>query len=39
VVGRKGRELGVPTPIADYVYASLLPVEGKARREDAPTPP
>ena len=35
VVGRKGRELGVPTPIADFVYASLLPVERKARDEKA----
>ena len=25
VIGRKGRELGVPTPVADMVYASLLP--------------
>lgn len=33
VVGRKGRELGVPTPIADFVYASLLPVELKAQNE------
>jgi 2-dehydropantoate 2-reductase len=33
VVGRKGRELGVPTPIADFVYASLLPIELKARNE------
>lgn len=31
VVGRKGRELGVPTPIADFVYACLIPVELKAR--------
>lgn len=31
VIGRKGRELGVPTPIADFVYGSLLPVERKAR--------
>ena len=31
VIGRKGRELGVPTPIADFVYASLLPIELKAR--------
>lgn len=31
VVGRKGRELGIPTPISDFVYASLLPVELKAR--------
>jgi 2-dehydropantoate 2-reductase len=35
VVGRKGRELGVPTPITDFVYASLLPVEVKARSEYA----
>jgi 2-dehydropantoate 2-reductase len=38
VVGRKGRELGVPTPVADFVYASLLPVELKARNEYAPPP-
>jgi 2-dehydropantoate 2-reductase len=31
VVGRKGRELGIPTPISGFVYASLLPVEWKAR--------
>lgn len=31
VIGRKGRELGVSTPIADFVYASLLPIELKAR--------
>lgn len=31
VIGRKGRELSVPTPIADFVYASLLPIELKAR--------
>lgn len=31
VIGRKGRERGVATPIADVVYASLLPVELKAR--------
>jgi len=31
VLGRKGRELGVPTPIADFIYASLLPIELKAR--------
>ena len=31
VVGRKGRELGIPTPVSDFVYASLLPVEMKAR--------
>lgn len=26
VIGRKGRALGVPTPIADVIYAVLLPV-------------
>jgi len=31
VIGRKGRELGVSTPVADFMYASLLPVELKAR--------
>jgi 2-dehydropantoate 2-reductase len=30
VIGRKGREKGIPTPVADMVYASLLPVELKA---------
>ncbi len=30
-LGRKGRETGVPTPIADFIYATLLPVELKAR--------
>ena len=34
VIGRKGRELDVPTPIADMVYASLLPVEIAAGRSD-----
>lgn len=33
VIGRKGRELGVPTPVADFVYASLLPIELKARNQ------
>jgi 2-dehydropantoate 2-reductase len=33
VIGRKGRELGVPTPVADFVYSALLPVELKARNE------
>jgi len=36
VIGRKGRELGVPTPAADFVYASLLPVELKARKDLSP---
>jgi 2-dehydropantoate 2-reductase len=31
IVGRKGRELDVPTPAADMVYAALLPGELKAR--------
>jgi 2-dehydropantoate 2-reductase len=31
VIGRKGRELGVPTPTADMVYAALLPLERLAR--------
>ena len=31
VVGRKGRELGVPTPLADILYALLLPMELAAR--------
>jgi len=33
VIGRKGRELGVPTPGADFIYASLLPIELKARKD------
>ncbi len=32
VIGRKGRERGVPTPQADMIYSALLPVELKARR-------
>lgn len=36
VIGRKGRELGVPTPVADFIYASLLPIELKARNGTAP---
>lgn len=34
VIGRKGREKGVFTPIADLIYASLLPIEIVARRSD-----
>lgn len=30
-VNRKGRELRIPTPTIDFVYASLLPIELKAR--------
>ena len=35
VIGRKGRQLGIPTPVADFLYSSLLPVELKARNEQA----
>jgi 2-dehydropantoate 2-reductase len=38
VIGRRGRELGVPTPVADFVYGALLPVELKARAEYASPP-
>ncbi len=31
VIGRKGRESGVPTPVADALYALLLPVDLAAR--------
>lgn len=31
VIGRKGRELGVPTPVGDMLYALLLPGELKVR--------
>ena len=31
VIGRKGREVGILTPVADFVYAALLPVELKAQ--------
>ena len=31
IVGRKGRELGVPTPVADVLYSLLLPVDLIAR--------
>jgi 2-dehydropantoate 2-reductase len=33
VITRKGREQGVATPMADLVYAALLPVELKAQRD------
>lgn len=36
VIGRKGREFGVPTPVADFVYACLLPIERKALNENSP---
>jgi 2-dehydropantoate 2-reductase len=36
VIGRKGRRLGVPTPVSDFVYSSLLPVELKARNQFSP---
>jgi 2-dehydropantoate 2-reductase len=38
VIGRKGRVLSIPTPVADFVYASLLPVEQRARSDSAPPP-
>jgi len=38
VIGRKGHKLGVPTPVSDFVYASLLPIELKARNEFSPAP-
>jgi 2-dehydropantoate 2-reductase len=38
VIGRKGLELGVPTPVADFAYGALLPVERKAWNEYAPPP-
>lgn len=38
VIGRKGRELGIPTPASDFVYSALLPVQAKARNEYAPSP-
>ena len=38
VIGRKGRELGVPTPVADFVYSTLLPVERKASSAYASPP-
>jgi len=31
VICRKGRELGVATPVADLIYGALLPVDLKAR--------
>ncbi len=31
VIGRKGRELGIETPVADMLYALLLPVDLNAR--------
>ena len=37
VIGRKGRLLGVPTPAADFVYASLLPIELRARTQSSPS--
>lgn len=32
VICRKGRERGVPTPVAEMLYAALLPADLKARR-------
>ena len=36
VIGRKSRELGIPTPVADMIYATLLPIELKARGDRSP---
>jgi 2-dehydropantoate 2-reductase len=33
VIGRKGREFGVSTPVADMVYAFLLPREMEAQKQ------
>lgn len=33
VICHKGRQLGVPTPVADVLYATLLPVDMKARQK------
>jgi len=30
MIGRKGRQYGIPTPVADMIYAVLLPIELKA---------
>jgi len=30
-LARMGRESGVPTPVHDFIYASLLPQEQRAR--------
>ncbi len=38
VIGRRGRALGVPTPVADLVYAALLPVEQAACCRERGTP-
>jgi hypothetical protein len=35
LITRQGRECRVPTPVADLVYATLLPAELKARRPAA----
>lgn len=32
VISRKGRDLGVPTPVADLIYGALLPADLKARQ-------
>jgi 2-dehydropantoate 2-reductase len=36
VIGRKGRELRVPTPAADFIYAALRPIDLKAGNGDTP---
>ena len=36
VISRKGRQRGVSTPVADMIYAALLPIELKARGGRSP---
>jgi 2-dehydropantoate 2-reductase len=36
VIGRKGREFGIPTPLADFIYAALLPLARKAEGREIP---
>jgi 2-dehydropantoate 2-reductase len=33
-VARLGARAGVPTPVHDFIYASLLPLERRARGEE-----
>lgn len=35
VIGRKGREKNIPTPVADAIYAFLLPINHKAQKNTA----
>ena len=38
-VVRLGRKVGVPTPVHEILYATLLPQERRARGEDPPVAP